>query len=100
MVFVGLTSWQRDSDSDREWFGRSTGWFAAAAIVWFAVAFADPGRRRSVPGSMSVNNYAKYVSAVACGGLRHPDCGTVLGKSPAAPSRKTRRQACHQQGSC
>lgn len=39
MIFVGLTSWERDSDADREWFGRSTGWFAAAAAVWLVVAF-------------------------------------------------------------
>ena len=39
MIFVGLTSGQRNSDADREWFGRSTGWFAAAAIIWLAVGF-------------------------------------------------------------
>src|SRR5262249_9116370 len=39
MIFVGLTSWEPGSDADREWFGRSTGWFAAAAIIWFVVAF-------------------------------------------------------------
>ena len=33
IVFVDLTSWQ-PSDSDREWFGRSSGWFALAAITW------------------------------------------------------------------
>ena len=44
MVFVGLTSWQPYSDSDREWFGRSTGWFAAAAFLWFAVVVPGPDR--------------------------------------------------------
>jgi hypothetical protein len=39
MVFVGLTSGEHNSDADREWFGRSTGWFAAAAIIWLAVGF-------------------------------------------------------------
>jgi hypothetical protein len=39
MIFVGLSSWQRGSDADREWFGRSTGWLAAAAIVWLFVAY-------------------------------------------------------------
>jgi hypothetical protein len=39
MVFVGLTSGEPNSDADREWFGRSTGWFAAAAIIWLAVGF-------------------------------------------------------------
>jgi Patatin-like phospholipase len=39
MIFVGLTNWQNFSDADREWFGRSTGWFAVVAIMWFAVMF-------------------------------------------------------------
>ncbi|MEN3384485.1 MAG: hypothetical protein V7608_4529 [Hyphomicrobiales bacterium] len=39
MIFVGLTSWQPYSDSDREWFGRSTGWFAVSAFFWFGAAF-------------------------------------------------------------
>ena len=38
MVFVGLTAYQRNSDDDREWFGRSAGWFMALAVGWFAAA--------------------------------------------------------------
>jgi hypothetical protein len=62
MIFVGLTSWQRGSDSDREWFGRSTGWFAAAAIVWFAVAFSIL-IGAELAWQYVVDNYAKYVTA-------------------------------------
>jgi hypothetical protein len=39
MVFVGLVSYETDSDSDREWFGRSAGFVAAIAIGWAATAF-------------------------------------------------------------
>src|SRR3954471_12907651 len=39
MIFVGLTSWQPFSDSDREWFGRSSGWVAVSAFFWFGAAF-------------------------------------------------------------
>jgi len=38
MIFVGLTNWERESDADREWFGRSAGWFTVAAIAWFFVS--------------------------------------------------------------
>jgi len=38
MIFVGLTSYQRRSDSDREWFGRAAGWVAIGAIGWTVVA--------------------------------------------------------------
>lgn len=71
MIFVGLTSWQKNSDSDREWFGRSTGWFAAAAIVWFAVSFAILIGAEWA-WQYVVDNYAKYVSsgvALVSGGL-------------------------------
>jgi hypothetical protein len=71
MVFVGLTSWQRGSDSDREWFGRSTGWFAAAAIIWLIVAFLIlVGAELAWQSAASA--YAKYSTAalgVLTGGL-------------------------------
>ena len=38
MIFVGLTNWQPHSDEDREWFGRSTGYFAVVALMWFLTA--------------------------------------------------------------
>ena len=44
MIFVGLTSWQPYSDSDREWFGRSTGWFGGRRLM--LVCRDVPGARR------------------------------------------------------
>jgi len=35
MIFVGLTSSEENSDSDREWLGRAAGWYLAVAIAWF-----------------------------------------------------------------
>ena len=34
IIFVGLTSWEENSDSDREWLARAAGWYLAVAIVW------------------------------------------------------------------
>jgi hypothetical protein len=39
VVFVGFTSYETDSDADREWLGRAAGWLAVAAVVWALVAF-------------------------------------------------------------
>lgn len=39
MVFVGLVSYENESDSDREWLGRAAGWVAVTAIVWALTAF-------------------------------------------------------------
>jgi hypothetical protein len=38
IAFAGLTSAEPDSDSDREWLGRSAGWLATSAIVWALMA--------------------------------------------------------------
>ena len=38
MVFVGLVSYESESDGDREWLGRSAGWEMAAAIAWMLLA--------------------------------------------------------------
>jgi hypothetical protein len=34
MIFVALTSYQRNSDSDREWLARAGGWYLLAALGW------------------------------------------------------------------
>jgi hypothetical protein len=38
-IFVGLVSYEKDSDADREWLGRAAGWLATGAIVWALTAF-------------------------------------------------------------
>ena len=47
MVFVGLVSYEKDSDSDREWLGRAAGFVTVAAIGWATTAFL----------SIAVGNY-------------------------------------------
>lgn len=39
MVFVGLVSYELDSDADREWLGRAAGWMIAAAVAWILTTF-------------------------------------------------------------
>jgi hypothetical protein len=39
MVFVGLSSFELNADADREWFGRSSGWFLAVAVAWLSATF-------------------------------------------------------------
>ena len=38
MTFIGLVSYEAESDSDREWMGRAAGWVMAAAIAWGVTA--------------------------------------------------------------
>ena len=37
-IFVGLVSYEPESDTDREWLGRAAGWLAAGAIAWGVIA--------------------------------------------------------------
>ena len=39
MIFVGLVSYELNSDADREWLGRGAGWIAATAVIWALTAF-------------------------------------------------------------
>jgi hypothetical protein len=43
MIFVGLVSYEDQSDSDREWLGRAAGWVSASAIGWAVMAFLSVG---------------------------------------------------------
>ena len=79
MIFVGLTSWQPYSDSDREWFGRSTGWFGVVAFGWFVATFLVLVAGEFVLWLVGEYDSAKYGSAIlaAASGL----FSTVVGKS-------------------
>ena len=64
MIFVGLTSWQPYSDSDREWFGRSTGWFGVVAFGWFVATFLVLVAGEFVLWLVGEYTSAKYSSAI------------------------------------
>jgi Patatin-like phospholipase len=86
MVFVGLTSLQIDSDADREWFGRSTGWFTAVAITWVLVSFLV-----LVGAGLVFALYAKagaYLAKTAggVGGAVSGIVTAILGKSKTSPA--------------
>jgi hypothetical protein len=39
VIFAGLSSYDNDSDLDREWLGRGSGWLMISAAVWGLTAF-------------------------------------------------------------
>ncbi len=88
MVFVGLTSFQVDSDADREWFGRSTGWFTANAIAWFAVTFLVLVGADLVFSLFTKSDSLVGKSATGMGSLIAGVVSAVLGKSSSSPARK------------
>ena len=89
MIFVGLTSWQPHSDSDREWFGRSTGWFATSAFFWFAATFVALIAGETLLHLISKYDWAKYSSALLAGGSAL--FSTLFGKSSKTPANDPAR---------
>ena len=79
MVFVGLTNWQPHSDPDREWFGRSTGYFTVVALMWFATTFLVLIAAEVIWSFVKAYDSAKYLSALTAAGSAL--FSTLMGKS-------------------
>ena len=39
MIFVGLVSYEKNSDADREWLGRASGWIMISGVIWIVATF-------------------------------------------------------------
>src|SRR5581483_7409529 len=87
MVFVGLSSFEPEADADREWFGRSAGWFLSVAIAWLCAAFLV--FFGTILGTLvdknSVTSLQNYIPII--GGLSGV-VAALFGKSGAAPVKK------------
>jgi hypothetical protein len=67
MIFVALSSYEKDSDSDREWLGRAAGWYLLVVLAWpilmFLVFVAGP------IGIDLYNDYRTWAVGAGTGGL-------------------------------
>ena len=79
MIFVGLTNWQPHSDEDREWFGRSTGYFTIVALMWFLTALLVLVAAEVIWSYVKSYPSAKIVGALTTVGSAL--FSTLLGKS-------------------
>ena len=98
MIFVGLTSWQTFSDSDREWFGRSTGWFGVFAFAWFIATFLVLVAGEFVSGS-SGNTTRQNIQARSLR-LRRACSARCWVKAPRPRPRRTPRRHPGRNGRC
>ena len=81
-VFVGLASYESDSDADREWLGRAAGWLAASAVAWALTAFLV------FAGDYAVQfSYISIKHLVAAGSLTGI-ATALLGKSSLTPAKQ------------
>jgi hypothetical protein len=114
MIFVGLSSYQRqsatndaaapsrayaggstvdvgsqdDSDSDREWLGRGAGWYLVTALGWLVVTFlilAGSLVLTSIGGSLVKTGYGTIVWIVGSLGGVGGIVTALLGKSSLTP---------------
>jgi hypothetical protein len=80
MIFLGLSSYENGSDSDREWFARAAGWYLVFALCWLLVMFLV------FIGSAFANGLYAQISTWLLGG----GAGAVtalLGKSSLTPAK-------------
>ena len=84
MIFVGLTSYEKNSDSDREWLGRAAGWVAASAIVWAIVTLLT-----FAGGYFVQKAVAELGSWIASVGGVSGIVTALLGKSGRTAAKKT-----------
>ena len=83
-VFVGLASYEDNSDSDREWLGRAAGWLMVCAIAWGLTAFLV------FEGGDFLQSATGWIKklVVATGGVAGI-ITALLGKSPRTPAKPT-----------
>jgi len=84
IIFVGLASYEAESDPDREWLARAAGWLAATLIAWAIAAFL-----------VFAGEYAVYAmhlitgKALAAAGGVTGIATALLGKSASTSAKAT-----------
>jgi hypothetical protein len=82
MVFVGLTSGERDSDGDREWFGRAGGFLFFLALAWIVLMFLI-----FVGSDLAGEVFPKLKSTLVAAGGVSAIVTALLGKSRWTPAK-------------
>jgi hypothetical protein len=88
MIFVALTSYEADSDSDREWLGRSAGWYLLAVLGWIVgtlLIFAG-----SLLAEGVLHGLEKWLASV--GGVAGA-VTAIIGKSPLSGGPASKQEA-------
>ena len=83
-IFVGLVSYEADSDTDREWLGRAAGWLAAGAMAWGLIAFLVFAGEYAVRVAEVIS-----VKALAAAGGVTGIATALLGMSASTPATAT-----------
>lgn len=84
MIFIGLVSYETNSDSDREWLGRAAGWVMAAGVIWMLTTFIS-----FAGGYVLIDLAPAWVSQIVAGvGGVSGILTALIGKSGSAAKSK------------
>jgi hypothetical protein len=92
MVFVGLVSYERNSDSDREWLGRRAGWIAATAVIWAVATFIV-----FAAGHFLLGAYAAFRPYIASAGGLAGIVAALIGKSTQTAAKPDKDQSSYKE---
>ena len=84
MIFVGLVSYETNSDADREWLGRAAGWVMASGVIWMLTTFIS-----FAGGYVLIDLAPAWVSQIVAGvGGVSGILTALIGKSGSAAKSK------------
>jgi hypothetical protein len=83
IVFVGLTTYEDNADSDREWLGRAAGWLAASAAAWALTAFLV------FAGEYAIHRGLVSIKHLLTAGVVSGIVTALLGSSAKTPAKAT-----------
>jgi hypothetical protein len=92
MVFVGLVSYERNSDSDREWLGRRAGWIAATAVIWAVATFIV-----FAAGHFLLGAYAAFSPYIASAGGVAGIAAALIGKSTQTAAKPDKDKSSYKE---
>jgi hypothetical protein len=82
MIFIGLVSYELNSDADREWLGRCAGWVAGTAVIWAGTTFVVIGGSYFLIDSGLLAEARSFVSmTIAAAGGVAGIVAALIGKS-------------------
>jgi hypothetical protein len=86
LLYIGLTSYARDGDMEREWRARESGWLVAATLMWLVFSGIVLFGLRAVDG-------AWHWAVIAAGGTASGLVSVVLGSSAKSAATTAGRVA-------
>ncbi len=87
LIYIGLRSYSRRGDTDREWLGRADGWLSAAAASWALIATV------ALFGAFALQHTYVLIASVVVGGASGTYAMIFGGGSQTGPTKEVEKLA-------